>query len=228
MRRHVPARAEAPLRAFLRAGRLARLALEDPALTPDLFVQYPQYARDPRIERVPGGWRYEGGFYPDYLTVGGASHAIARRALEACRGTGIDIGAGLWPLPGAVAVDVWRGPGVERLLSDFDAASVDYVFSSHCLEHIAAWPEALAEWVSKLRLGGPLFLYLPHPSCAMWWPGSAFVGDEHKWSPTPSVVKEAVTGLGLSVVDADDGPDAMMSFYVCARTHGDALLGRPA
>ncbi len=29
-----------------------------------------------QLQRVGGGWEFEGEFYPDYLTIGGASHAI--------------------------------------------------------------------------------------------------------------------------------------------------------
>ena len=48
----------------------------------------------------------------------------------------VDIGAGLWPLPGAVAVDLERGVGSGLSIADFENVSLDYVFSSHCLEHI--------------------------------------------------------------------------------------------
>jgi SAM-dependent methyltransferase len=105
-------------------------------------------------------------------------------------------------------------------VSDFAAGSLDYVFSSHCLEHIEDWRPALAEWVRKVRPGGVVFLYLPHPACAIWHPGSPFVGDDHKWSPAPDVIKQALEGLGCEAEACDDGPDAMQSFYVCARRRG--------
>ena len=85
---------------------------------PDLFHQYRVFVRQPELKRKPGGWEYRGRFYQDYLTVGGASHTIFRVALRYCTGTGIDVGAGLWPLPGAVPVDVWRGPGSVRTLGE--------------------------------------------------------------------------------------------------------------
>jgi SAM-dependent methyltransferase len=205
-----------------RVATFSRLAFEDTHMVPDLFVQYPALVKNEQVRRVPGGWIYEGGFYPDYLTVGGASHTIAPKALEWCTGSGIDIGAGLWPLPGATPVDIWRGPGVSTLISEVPPASVDFVFSSHCLEHIANWEDALATWTSKLRPGGTLFLYLPHPDCAMWRPGSAFVGDEHKWAPTPELIRTAMLELGLSIVAEHEGPDTMQSFFVCARSGASA------
>lgn len=206
------------LRARLRGWRMAlRLG---PALRrhpPDILQIYPDLMRNPEVEREAGGWRYEGGFYPDYLHQGGASHLIARVALRHCQGRGVDVGAGLWPLPGATPVDIWRGPGAQASIEDFSPGELDFVFSSHCLEHIADWQEALTSWCSLVRPGGTIFLYLPHPESAIWRPGSAFVGDEHVWAPTPEVIKEALAERGFEEVESDEGPDHYMSFYVCAR-----------
>ncbi len=184
---------------------------------PDLFHVYHYLQRHPDLERGPGGWLYMGKFYPDYLTVGGAGHAIFREALKYCQGQGIDIGAGLWPLPGAIPVDVWRGPGMGRTILDFKDGSLDYVFSSHCLEHIENWQEAFSEWLKKLKPGGKVFLYLPHPHCAIWHPGSPFVQNGHKWIPTPEIIKRTFQEFGCEIEQFDDGPDAMHSFYVCGR-----------
>ena len=185
--------------------------------SPDLFRVYRVLYQHPDLERRPGGWIYKEKFYPDYLTVGGASHAIFQVAFKYCQGIGVDVGAGLWPLPRAIPVDIERGRGVDKAVSDFADNALDYVFSSHCLEHIGNWREVLTEWVKKIRPGGILFLYLPHPECAIWHPCSPFVGDGHKWVPTPGIIREAVLQLGCEVVGTDDGPDVMQSFYVCAR-----------
>ena len=190
--------------------------LEQYPHAPDLFHAYRHWLSFPGVQRRPGGWDYEGRFYPDYLFVGGASFAIKRTAALYCTGDGLDLGAGLWPLPGMTPVDLERGPGAGRTLDDCPAHSQDFVFSSHCLEHIAEWEAALRAWVEKLRPGGRLFLYLPHPTCAIWRAGSPFVGDGHKWIPEPPVVKTALARLGGRVLAADDGPDAMESFFVCA------------
>jgi hypothetical protein len=210
-----------------RSGRLVsslrgwRLALRlGPALRshpPDILQTYPNLVRHPDVERVDGGWFYKGGLYPDYLHMGGASHQIASVALEYCVGRGADVGAGLWPLPGATPVDIWRGPGAQRSLDDFEAGELDFVFSSHCLEHIDDWRGALKSWTELVRPGGAVFLYLPHPECAIWEPGSAFVGDAHVWAPSPPVIKEALEDLGFAIDAFDDGPDHYMSFYVCAK-----------
>jgi SAM-dependent methyltransferase len=183
---------------------------------PDFFHAYRYWLSFPSVQRRPGGWEFEGRFYPDYLFVGGASFAIHRTARRYCTGTGLDIGAGLWPLPGAVPVDAERGPGAGRVLADFADGSQDFVFSSHCLEHIVAWEDALRAWIGKLRSEGRLFLYLPHPTCGIWRPGAPFVGDGHKWAPTPEIIQTTVARYGGRVIAHDDGPDAMESFFVCA------------
>jgi SAM-dependent methyltransferase len=202
---------------LLRLRALLRRPLESFADAPDLFHAYRGWAAHPALERKPGGWVYKGRFYPDYLTTGGASHAIARVALPLCRGSGVDVGSGLWPLPGAIPVDAARGPGHQRSIRDFADASLDYVFSSHCLEHIGEWREELRVWIAKLKPGGVLFLYLPHPDCGLWEPGSPMVGDGHVWQPTFASIEQALHALGLAVIAADRGPDAMQSFHLCAR-----------
>ncbi len=192
------------------------LPLEKYPHAPDFFHAYRYWLSFPSVQRRPGGWEFENRFYPDYLFVGGASFAIHRTALKYCAGSGLDIGAGLWPLPGAIAIDLERGPGHGRSLEEFPAGSQDYVFSSHCLEHIELWRDALREWIARIKSGGRLFLYLPHPTCAIWRPGSPFVGDGHKWAPTPEVIQATLAEFGGRIIASDDGPDAMESFFVCA------------
>jgi SAM-dependent methyltransferase len=195
-----------------------RFALHPLELMPHAPVSFGAYrylATHPDIDRRAGGWVYRDRFYPDYLTEGAASGAIFREALKFCQGRGVDVGAGFWPLPGAIPLDLERGPGAGRSVAEFPDGSLDYVFSSHCLEHIGDWREALDEWASKVRPDGTLFLYLPHPDCAIWHPGSPFVRDGHKWSPTPEVIKQALGTVGFRVIASDDGPDVMQSFYVC-------------
>ena len=148
--------------------------------------------------------------------VGGAINGIKRLAQQMCQGDGIDVGAGLWPLEGAKAVDIWRGAGKVRHIDSIPPESQDFVFSSHCLEHIERWEEALDNWIGKLKPGGLLFLYLPHPECAIWNPGSPFVGDGHKWQPEPEQMDRHLTCKGMAIVSQDAGPDVMMSFYIMA------------
>jgi predicted SAM-dependent methyltransferase/ADP-heptose:LPS heptosyltransferase len=47
-------------------------------------------------------------------------------------------------------------------LTLFADHSADAVFSSHTLEHIVDWNQALREWWRLVKIGGHLILYLPH------------------------------------------------------------------
>jgi SAM-dependent methyltransferase len=208
-------------RYFARLGKLVGGKKAEPLETlpdsPDLFRVYRNWLAQPGVERKPGGWEYKGKFYPDYLTVGGACNAIFPEALKWCKGKGIDIGAGLWPLTGAVPVDIWRGPGAAKSIDEIPAASQDFVFSSHCLEHNSDWEEKLRDWVLKLKPAGIVFLYLPHPECGIWEVGSPFVGGDHKWTPTPEIIRDALQQNDCKIIAGDDGPDAMYSFWICGQ-----------
>ena len=54
----------------------------------------------------------------------------------------------------------------------YDISKVDYIFSSHCLEHIPDWVSVLNYWLSKLKPKGTLFLYLPSYDQTYWRPWS--------------------------------------------------------
>ena len=192
------------------------LLLEEMPNAPELFKHYRVLLQTGHV-RVPGGWNYGGEFYPDYITVGGNSLAIQRIALNFCRGKGIDVGANYWPLPGSVPIDTERGPGIEHTIDEIPPKSQDYVFSSHCLEHIERWGDALDLWASKIKRGGHLFLYLPHPSCKLWHKSNPLMSDTHKWVPDPKTILKALRSRGFQIVAKDEGPDSFYSFYVCGK-----------
>ena len=193
-----------------------RVLLEEMPDHPDLFDQY-RFMIASGMKRVRGGWLVGGDFYPDYLTVGGNTFAIRRTAAAFCRGSGLDIGAGYWPLPGSTPINPNRGPGMQFSLEDVPPASQDFVFSSHTLEHIEDWHNESDVWLSKVKPGGVLFLYLPHPECKLWHKDNPFMAQVHKWVPEPEIIVEFLLNRGLSIVSRDDGPDHSYSFYVCAR-----------
>lgn len=167
-------------------------------------------------------YRYRGGLYPERLNKGEAVAWISKKALEYCAGRGVDVGAGSWPLPGAIPVQEEAGRNAYNL-GEFADGSLDFVFSSHCLEHLERWPEALALWSRKLKPGGVLFLYLPHESMRLWRPGAPWVKGHHKWIPTAEAVANLLEVNGLDIAERGPERDEWWSFYLVARKPGGAV-----
>ncbi len=120
---------------------------------------------------------YKDKIYPDYLRDGNACRFIIPMAKHFCNGMGVDVGASEWPLPGAIPVDLAIG----RDASDIPV-NLDYIFSSHCLEHIDDPIDILEYWKTRLKAGGVLFLYLPHPDMEYWLPQNCRK-HLHSWQP---------------------------------------------
>jgi SAM-dependent methyltransferase len=133
-------------------------------------------------------YSYKGKLYPDYLKHGNAQQFIAPVALKFCQGSGVDVGASTWPLPGAVPVELKDGGDAMQLPENRNCASGqwDYVFSSHCLEHLENPIEALRHWKDRIRPAGVLFLYLPHPDMEYWLPQNN-AKHLHQWHPETMV-----------------------------------------
>lgn len=151
--------------------------------------------------------------YPAYLKQGAAIDGVRYLARKFCYGKGIDVGAGIWPFDGARPIENLENENA-YLLNEKNA-SLDFVFSSHLLEHLEQPKVAILEWARVLKTGGVLFLYLPHPACSMWLPEHLNV---HLWMPDPLVVKELLEKKDMfEVTEISYTPDGMMSYYVVAR-----------
>ncbi|HLQ67215.1 MAG TPA: methyltransferase domain-containing protein [Candidatus Limnocylindrales bacterium] len=162
---------------------------------------------------------YRGVSYPEHLNRGNACSHIAARALTYCRGRGIDVGASDWPLPGSIPVRDEPHQNAYKL-DDFPDASLDFVFSSHCLEHLEHWQKALRLWIRKIKPGGILFLYLPHESMKLWRKCGPWVGLGHQWIPTSGTILSFLEQNNLGIVDYNPGRDDYWSFHLCARRPG--------
>jgi len=113
---------------------------------------------------------YKGTIYPSFQAIGRASQFAIPYALHVCNGIGVDVGCMKkeWAFPGAIPVDISFNDGYHATkLPDVD---INYIFSSHCLEHILNWVDVLDYWDSRLKKGGVIFLYLPHYSQKYWRP----------------------------------------------------------
>lgn len=193
------------------------LLLEEMPNCPGLFHYYREMIATGH-KRVPGGWEWGGEFFPDYLTVGGASYVAIYEAKKYLSGEGLDIGAGYWPYPNALPIDPYCWPN-NPSIDEIPLNSQDYIFSSHTLEHISDWNQELRKWTALLKKDGVLFLYLPHPKCGLWRMENPFMSNHHKWVPTPEVVAKSLIDLNYKIIARNDGPDIMMSFFICGRKH---------
>ncbi len=89
--------------------------------------------------------KYKNKNYPKFQTEGFSAQYCFPFATKFCQGNGLDIGCSKkeWALPNAMPIDI-------TFEDDYDAlnlpdGSYDYIFSSHCLEHILDWPSVLSQ-----------------------------------------------------------------------------------
>lgn len=80
---------------------------------------------------------------------------------EYCVGRGLDIGPGRDPL--FPHIEQWdKDRGDATFMRGAEKEAYDFVYSSHCLEHLTHPTIALENWWKLLRPGGRLILYVPH------------------------------------------------------------------
>lgn len=151
------------------------------------------------------------------------------------RGKGLDIGCGPFKTyPHFIGVDNlhhnhefgWDGkPDIVTNADDltlFATESMDFVFSSHTLEHMVDPRETLKEWFRVIKIGGYLVLYLPSDKL---YPkvGEPGANPDHKVNLNQQSVIEWMKPLGSwdlvenQLRDADNGPGEYgneYSFYM--------------
>lgn len=90
---------------------------------------------------------------------------MAQGHLQKLVGKGLDIGAGNDPFhPVSGSCRVWDqkfGDGDAAILEGLAQDSVDYIYASHCLEHLAHPVDVLQRWLQVIRTGGYLYLAVP-------------------------------------------------------------------
>ncbi len=155
--------------------------------------------------------------YPAFQAQGFAAKFAIPFAQQVCFNVGYDIGCNRkeWAFvdsDGIEAIPV--DPEIHKAYDAYDLPElkVDYIFSSHCLEHLRDWVEALDYWATKIKRGGVLFLYLPHYSQTYWRP---WHNRKHKHCFTPEILKDYLTDRGWNKIFVS-GVDLNNSFCVIA------------
>lgn len=135
-------------------------------------------------------------------------------------GKGIDIGSGNDPLvvsDGAV-MHFDKIDGNAQVLEGIESQSFDFVYSSHCLEHLDSVQLALSNWIRVLKPGG--YLYITVPDFSLYEKGrfpSQFNRDhKHTFSMTvtraaqersthwhiPTDFNQTLVQLGMEVIES--------------------------
>lgn len=128
--------------------------------------------------------------YPHFQCEGFASQFAFPFANKVCKGEGYDIGCMKveWSFPGSIPIDESFSDGYHAL--NLPKQNVDYIFSSHCLEHIPNWVNVMDYWYDTLKPGGVLFLYLPDYSQEYWRPWN---NRKHLNIFSPEIIKDYLT-----------------------------------
>jgi len=130
---------------------------------------------------------FKGNDYPKLQSEGFASQYAFPFAKKLLSGLGVDVGCMKreWAFEGAIPVDIDFDNGYHA--AHLPEGLFNYIFSSHCLEHIPTWVDILRYWHSKLYEGGTLFLYLPNMDYQVYW--RCWHNRKHFAHLNPSILK---------------------------------------
>lgn len=130
--------------------------------------------------------------YPKFQSEGNASQFAIPYAKHFCFGEGYDIGCMKkeWSFPGSIPIDKIFNDGYDALNLP---KKVNYIYSSHCLEHVDDWITVMDYWYDMLLDGGILFLYLPHYSQEYWRPWN---NRKHKHILNVNILYDYMTHKG--------------------------------
>ena len=156
--------------------------------------------------------------YPAFQAEGNAAQYIMPFADKFCKGNGYDIGCNNyeWMMQSnddriVVPIDPNINEYSAMHLPIANCGSVDFIFSSHCLEHVETpWFSVLEYWKSNLKYEGVMFLYLPDYSQEYWRPWN---NHKHVHVFTPELLYDAFVALGMKNVFVS-GVDMLNSFAI--------------
>lgn len=157
-------------------------------------------------------------FNPKKYAAGAEVDKCRSRLVRYCIGDGLDIGCGGVNtdtrfyqenkiIPTAIGVDLARTNLTGRAgnLHWFVDGCLDYVFSSHLLEHLPEPQLALWEWFRVLKKGGYLVLYLPLEGCYpnVGEPG-ANMDHKHNLNPRNVLDRLLIQNLPFQIVHVEE------------------------
>lgn len=141
------------------------------------------------------------------------------------QGKGIDIGCGPDPVTPTCRQFDWKD-GDANQITRFVFETFDYVYSSHCLEHMRDPQKALQEWWQLVKPGGYLFVLVPDEDLYEQGIFPSRFNDDHKstftisksasWSP----VSHNLLDLGHSLPGGQ-----IVSLQLQDRFYDRALVG---
>ena len=160
--------------------------------------------------------RFNNKTYPGFQAEGNAARFAIPFAESVCRGKGLDIGycKPEWKLEGAIGVDL--ADDTPYHANNLPPGKHDYIFSSHCLEHVDNWVETLELWLDSVRSGGTLFLYLPDFSQEYWRP---WHNRKHKHCLTPEILRGFFEDKGYA-----DPVDPITRLWVSERDLNNSFM----
>lgn len=159
-------------------------------------------------------FNYKGKLYPDYIKNGNACSHILPLAQQFCRGDGLDIGGTKeWNFPQAERINIDQKNGYDAL--NLPNKKYDFIFSSHTLEHVDKYVQALEHWKTRLKIGGVLFMYLPHPDMEYWRPQN---NRKHYHLFYPKDMMQTLEDLGFQQILCSER-DLYWSFAIVGFNH---------
>jgi len=156
---------------------------------------------------------FDGDEYPAFQAEGNAAQFVMPFAEQLLKGKGYDVGCGKkeWALPWAIPIDPNIDPSQDGMNLPLEP-QVDFIFSSHCLEHLPNYVAALEHWSNVIKLDGKMLLYLPDYSQKYWRPWN---NKKHIHVLSPQVIIDCLSHCGWTKV-LYGGVDLNNSFTIFA------------
>jgi SAM-dependent methyltransferase len=118
---------------------------------------------------------------------------------QATQGSGIDIGCGSDPVtPNARRFDLEHGDA--NIISQYVKEQFDFVYSSHCLEHMHDPRKTILDWWKLVKPGGYLFVVVPDEDLYEQGVFPSRFNDDHKATFTISKAR-SWSSKSINVLD---------------------------